>query len=251
MNRNKRSELTHRSELTQKVKNTTVNNNHYQSEVDDEDEEVGMPVSTLSVPLYYSPDTAVSTMQVVEETPPPPPQAIEYEHPKEEQPQTQSELPKNNSKRVLEKSISGLKSLKSMAGSSMTLLQTSSGGGGNIGIISPSNRMKAMLVSNSKKDGNSSDNGLPPPPPPPPPATTTSPSSPSSADDILRDLSNVVNSDEGGGPRPHSGNSLENYVLPYILRMDMMDTTTNHQGGMEVIKVSKVCPILFVACCYI
>lgn len=35
-------------------------------------------------------------------------------------------------------------------------------------------------------------------------------------------------------PRPHSGDALENYVIPPILR---------HQaGGMEVIKVSKVRP---------
>jgi hypothetical protein len=269
MNTNKRSELTHRSELTQKVKNT--NNNHYhKSEIDnDVDEASSMPVSTLSVPLHHPPpDTPMSTIvepMVEEIIPPPPPieyeqQSIEYEHPKEDQPQSsQSELPKNNSsKRVLEKSISGLKTLKSMAGSSMTTLLQSSGTGGGDGggknngiIISPTNRMKAMLLANSssKRDGQSSDiNGGIPPPPPPPAATTTTPSSPSSADDILRDLSNgVSSSDEGRGvePRPHSGKSLENYVLPSILRMDMMDnnTTTNHHqgGGMEVIKVSKVC----------
>jgi hypothetical protein len=296
MNTNKRSELTHRSELTQKVKNTRVaNKGHYyqRSEVDDDVDEASssMPVSTLSVPLYHSPpDTPMSTIMepMADEIPPPPPpppplpeeqaieyyeqQSIEYEHPREDQPQSlQSELPKNNSnssKRVLEKSISGLKTLKSMAGSSMTtLLQSSGTGGGGDGgssggggggknnglIISPTDRMKAMLFvnnSSSKRDGKSSDNngGIPPPPP----ATTTTPSSPSSADDILRDLTNGVSSsnDEGGRgePRPHSGNSLENYVLPTILRMDMMDnTTTNHHqgGGMEVIKVSKVCPIYF------
>ena len=37
----------------------------------------------------------------------------------------------------------------------------------------------------------------------------------------------------------HSGTTLENYVLPRNLRMDVVDEYTN--GGMEVIKVSKVC----------
>lgn len=37
----------------------------------------------------------------------------------------------------------------------------------------------------------------------------------------------------------HSGNTLENYVLPMNLRMDTVDVN-QAQGGMEVIKVSKV-----------
>ncbi len=37
----------------------------------------------------------------------------------------------------------------------------------------------------------------------------------------------------------HSGTTLENYVLPRNLRMDVVDEYAN--GGMEVIKVSKVC----------
>ncbi len=37
----------------------------------------------------------------------------------------------------------------------------------------------------------------------------------------------------------HSGTTLENYVLPRSLRMDVLDVSAN--GGMEVIKVSKVC----------
>jgi len=271
MNRKKRSELTHRSELTQKVKNTTRANNYFnhrhESEADDEASSI-MPVSTLSVPLYHHhpPDTPISTMEppAVGTPPPPPPleeeRAIEYEHPREEEEEPQSsELPKNsNSKRaVLEKSILGLKSFTSMTGSSaMTLLQ-SSGSGGNNGIISPSNRMKAMLgvggISSSRKGDGNNDIIPPPPPPPPPPPDAITPSSPTSANDILRDLSNVVSGDDGGGgPRPpHSGNSLENYVLPPILRMDIMDTTTNYQGGMEVIKVSKVCKIYIMSHVYI
>ena len=43
----------------------------------------------------------------------------------------------------------------------------------------------------------------------------------------------------------HSGSTLENYVLPPVLRMDngVGDDNTANQGnvGMEVIKVSKVC----------
>jgi hypothetical protein len=37
----------------------------------------------------------------------------------------------------------------------------------------------------------------------------------------------------------HSGDTLENYVLPPTLRMDTVDVNAA-QGGMEVIKVSKV-----------
>lgn len=37
----------------------------------------------------------------------------------------------------------------------------------------------------------------------------------------------------------HSGDTLETYVLPHILRMDTVDVNAA-QGGMEVIKVSKV-----------
>jgi len=37
----------------------------------------------------------------------------------------------------------------------------------------------------------------------------------------------------------HSGDTLENYVLPHTLRMDTVDVNAA-QGGMEVIKVSKV-----------
>lgn len=37
----------------------------------------------------------------------------------------------------------------------------------------------------------------------------------------------------------HSGDTLENYVLPHNLRMDAVDVNAA-QGGMEVIKVSKV-----------
>ena len=37
----------------------------------------------------------------------------------------------------------------------------------------------------------------------------------------------------------NSGDTLENYVLPHVLRMDTVDVNAA-QGGMEVIKVSKV-----------
>lgn len=58
-----------------------------------------------------------------------------------------------------------------------------------------------------------------------------------------------INNDSGGGTGDntteitgdapvHSGTTLENYVLPQSLRMDVVDEYAN--GGMEVIKVSKV-----------
>ena len=53
--------------------------------------------------------------------------------------------------------------------------------------------------------------------------------------------------DDGGGAiagaAAHSGNALENYVIPSVLRMnaDASYATADHLGwGMEVIKVSKV-----------
>lgn len=60
---------------------------------------------------------------------------------------------------------------------------------------------------------------------------------------------NATNDNNGGGDGiirdiigdapVHSGTTLENYVLPRNLRMDVVDEYAN--GGMEVIKVSKVC----------
>ena len=60
---------------------------------------------------------------------------------------------------------------------------------------------------------------------------------------------NASNGNNGGGDGitrdiigdapVHSGTTLENYVLPRNLRMDVVDEYAN--GGMEVIKVSKVC----------
>ena len=56
----------------------------------------------------------------------------------------------------------------------------------------------------------------------------------------------------------HSGDTLENYVLPHSLRMDTVDVNAAAQGGMEVIKVSKVSvlyccltEVMFVKCVYL
>lgn len=56
---------------------------------------------------------------------------------------------------------------------------------------------------------------------------------------------NGDNTTEIRGDAPvHSGTTLENYVLPKSLRMDVVDEYAN--GGMEVIKVSKVCMLFWV-----
>jgi len=46
----------------------------------------------------------------------------------------------------------------------------------------------------------------------------------------------------------HSGNTLENYVLPHSLRMDTVDVNAA-QGGMDVIKVSKVSCLRYCIVC--
>jgi hypothetical protein len=60
-------------------------------------------------------------------------------------------------------------------------------------------------------------------------------------DDVITGAREII-----GDAPVHSGNTLEKYVLPRSLRMDVVDEYGN--GGMEVIKVSKV-GMSFYFCC--
>jgi len=94
------------------------------------------------------------------------------------------------------------------------------GGGGGVG--PSSSRTKSPDVSSAADGDHAATNGG------------------GNDDDVITGAREII-----GDAPVHSGNTLEKYVLPRSLRMDVVDEYGN--GGMEVIKVSKV-GMLFYFC---